>query len=215
MNVLIFGSSGALGSQICSVFQENKYRVFTHPHDSPLDSLSLPPSSLDVVVWAQGVNLKDSILDYSRSDCLSVINANVVYVLDSLNFLLANKSIKNGAKLCILSSIWQFLSRTEKLSYTISKSSLSGLVNSLAIDLGSFDIKVNLVAPGVVDTPMSRQNMSPDQRNNVLEQTPLCRLATTLDVANAVFSLCGPHNTFITGQTLVVDGGFSTSRIYK
>lgn len=215
MNVLIFGSNGSIGREIVKTFRRFDYNVFKHSYTLSLDSLCLSPNSIDAVVWAQGVNAKDSISSYSKLLSLDLFDANLFYILDSLKFILDKNYLNHGAKLCIISSIWQSISRDQKLSYILSKSSLSGLSRSLSIDLGDRDIKVNLVSPGVVDTPMSKKNMSDEQLADVISQTPLGRLATTMDVANVVYFLCSPLNSFVTGQNVVVDGGFSFSRVYE
>jgi hypothetical protein len=94
----------------------------------------------------------------------------------------------------------------------VSKAALDGLVKSCALDLGSRGILINAVLPGVVDTPMTRRHLSPDQIARVTDQTALQRLARPADVAEAVAFLVGPSNGAITGQSLPVDGGFAGLR---
>ena len=83
---------------------------------------------------------------------------------------------------------------------------MSGLCKSLASELGNLDIRCNVVAPGFIDTKMNH-NLTPEEREEFCNITPLKRLGTTEDVANATIFLASEKASFITGQTLYVDGG--------
>jgi NAD(P)-dependent dehydrogenase (short-subunit alcohol dehydrogenase family) len=77
--------------------------------------------------------------------------------------MLREDKIAEGAKMVIISSIWEEFSRENKLSYSISKSALSGLVKNLSYDLSSKNILINNVLPGVIDNEMSRKTLSTEQ----------------------------------------------------
>ena len=81
----------------------------------------------------------------------------------------------------------------------------------MAVDLSSFGIRVNCVAPGFIETSMSSRalNGDPDRRNKVLSRTPMGKLGQPEDIANAVYFLATDQAAFITGQSLKVDGGYS------
>ena len=91
-------------------------------------------------------------------------------------------------------------------NYAAAKAALIGFTKSLALEVGSRDITVNCVAPGIVDTDMTK-TMSPAQRDALLARVPLGRLGTPEDVANAVLFLASPRASYITGTTLHVNGG--------
>jgi len=132
--------------------------------------------------------------------------------LQSLSMLLKGALLQKSAKLCIVSSIWQEISRQNKLSYAISKSALRGLVLSLANDLAEDGHLVNAVLPGALDTPMTRSNLSEDQIRLIEHATKFNRLATLADVASTIYFLCSEENSGLTGQFLKVDLGFSDVR---
>ena len=122
--------------------------------------------------------------------------------------------IKNKGKVVILSSFWELITRQEKFSYTVTKAAVGGLVRSMAVDLGnSKGILVNGLLPGIVDSPMARGLLKPEQIANVEKQTPGKKMIIPSDVANAAFLLESEDNTAISGQSLVVDFGFSIARI--
>ena len=108
----------------------------------------------------------------------------------------------------IISSIWEVLSKKNKLSYSVSKSALSGLVKSLACDLSDYNILINNVLPGVVDNPMTHKMLTQEQINNIEKTTGFNRLITLHDIYNTVKFLV-TENTAVTGQSIVVDLGFT------
>jgi 3-oxoacyl-[acyl-carrier protein] reductase len=92
--------------------------------------------------------------------------------------------------------------------YSATKAALDGLTRSLARELGPRGIRVNTVAPGYFTSDMV-SSLTEEQRQRIVRRTPLGRLATFEDIVDAVRFLAGPDSRFMTGQSLVVDGGFT------
>ncbi len=223
MNALLFGAGGSLGSAIYSTLGEQGFELYTAGSKKSADSTKhiqleyeqeISPSKfshlpfLDAVIWSQGLNCNDSINDFRIDTMNSLWEANVAFIASSLSILLEAEKINAGSRLCIVSSIWQLEARSGKLSYSITKSALQGLIKSCALDLGKQGILINGVLPGVVDTPMTRRNLSSKQIDAIQEQSALNRLPEPIDIAEAVSFLIGPKNSSITGQFLIVDCGF-------
>ena len=166
----------------------------------------------DAVVWAQGTNVNDSVLEFDLDAHLEVLKANCVFVAATLAGLLEMNLLRDGARLCVISSIWQTIARERKLSYTVSKAALAGLVHSAAADLASRGILVNAVLPSVTDTAMTRAMLSSEQIDRFASATGFERLTSLDDVANTVAFLCSERNTGVTGQSIAVDLGYSTVR---
>jgi len=91
-------------------------------------------------------------------------------------------------------------------AYVMAKSAIGGLVKSLAVEYAKFGVTVNCVAPGVIDTEMNG-NLPQDIKDELAEETPLERLGTPEDVAQAVWFLASPAGDFFTGQVLAPNGG--------
>jgi len=226
-NLLLFGGSGVIGSAIADKFKSEGWSVCTlgRAHLNSEGSIIVWPQSeksivgnipsstpFDAVCWAQGANLNDSIYEFNEAAHLEIYQANVLYILRTLSQLLQNNLLLHPARLCIISSIWQNISRQQKLSYGISKAALHGLVLSLANDMAKDGDLVNAILPGALDTPMTRANLNAEQISTIENSVAFKRLAKLKDVANSAFYLCSPENTGVTGQFIKVDLGFSDVR---
>jgi NAD(P)-dependent dehydrogenase (short-subunit alcohol dehydrogenase family) len=220
---LVFGGSGQIGAACADALRGQGFEVIATSrqggegiaaYDPLADKLALPGEEpFDAVVWAQGANLNDSILDFDLSRHRAIYDANVTFVLESLHALLARDRLADRARLCVISSIWQTAARPNKLSYMVSKAALQGLVRSAATDLAERGILVNAVLPGALDTAMTRQNLTPEQIGRIAGMTKFGRLAALDDVAAVVAFLCSLANTSITGQFVAVDLGFQNARL--
>jgi len=224
--LLLLGASGSIGRAIHQKFVAQAWDVVGVTRNevsescqiswNPLDKTSAFPNEqgpFDAVCWAQGKNINDNIYSFNDEAHQEIYEANVLYVLKSLNYLISNNLLARPARLCVISSIWQEIARQNKLSYCISKSALKGLVLSLANDLGADGHLVNAILPGALDTPMTRQNLSEKQLSAVVNSTEFGRLPSLQDVANSAYFLCSDENTGMTGQFIKVDLGYSDVRI--
>jgi NAD(P)-dependent dehydrogenase (short-subunit alcohol dehydrogenase family) len=210
---LVFGASGTIGMS-CS----NSLSVFGNVVEAghEFNSIENQISSMNRfhgVIWAQGINLADSVGGLNFSDYEEVIAVNVTFILKTLKILLDKSKIEEGAQLVVLSSIWGGISRPNKLSYGVSKAALSGLIRSLAVDLGLKGIQVNSVSPGPIDTPMTRSNMNKAELDRAISESPLKRLVSLDEVTSVVCGLVTGKLSGITGQDIVVDGGWSVSKL--
>ena len=107
-----------------------------------------------------------------------------------------------------ISSIWSVVAKERRLAYAASKSAMSGVTRTLALELGQYGVLVNSIAPGYVNTELTSQNNSPEQIKNICSNIPLERLAEPEEIAEVAAFLCSRKNSYMTGQVLVVDGGY-------
>jgi hypothetical protein len=226
MRALIFGAKGSIGSYIFNELGKEQIIVVgtTSNPDKVSENVILVKNDefdnlnnidpFDIVIWTNGDNCNDNITTYNNEIFQRIIDANVTFILSTMHYLLENNKIKNNAKMVIVSSIWEELTRENKLSYSISKAALSGLVKNVAYDLSSQNILINNVLPGVIDNEMSQKTLSKEQFDYIKNYMNFGRLITLSDVYKTVKFLV-VENTGITGQSIKVDLGFTSIKKYS
>ena len=207
--VLLFGASGALGSACSHEFQSRGWDVVEIGRD--LERLE-ECSNISAVVWAQGTNFSSSFEDTTQSQWEEMLEANLFFTTKTLRIILNEKILKTDARLVLLSSIWQDFSRSNKSAYTVSKAALGGLVRALSVELGEIGLSVNAVLPGIIDTPMTRSNLSNAQIEKVMNETPSRSLVSTEQIAKVCHFLISEESNGINGQSITVDGGWTVSK---
>ena len=212
-NYLVFGSNGSIGSRCAEQLQNFGVVINGSRDPSKFDSALEQASTISGVIWAQGINSSDSIAAFKAEDFNKVIDANVTFILSTTRKLLESQKLSKDAQLVIVSSMWSQLCRPNKLAYSISKTALLGVIRSLAIDLGESGIQVNAVAPGPIDTPMTRENLSTQELNRLVSETPIKRLVTWDEVVNTLCAFVTGQMSGVTGQEVVIDGGWSVSKL--
>ena len=113
---------------------------------------------------------------------------------------------RRGGRIINVTSVVAFAGNAGQANYAAAKAGIVGFTRALAKELGGRSITVNAIAPGFIDTDMTR-DIAPDQRARMLEQIPLGRLGTPEEVAAAAAFLASPEAGYITGETLHVNGG--------
>ena len=160
----------------------------------------------DVLVNNAGVASQMLFTDVSEDEYDYVMDTNVksmfLVTRAFLPYMVRNK------KGCVInvSSMWGQVGASCEVVYSASKAAVIGMTRALAKEVGPSGIRVNCIAPGVIDTKMNA-NHSAETLTELAEDTPLGRLGTPQDVANVAVFLAGPRASFMTGQVLGVNGG--------
>jgi len=215
---LVTGASRGIGAAIAAALAEDGFSVLA-PTRSAMDLRS--DASIDtyvrsvvgpvhVLVNTAGINPISPLSQIADSDLQGTLQTNLLAPF-RLSRCLASRMIASGfGRIVNVSSIWSMVAREGRMTYSMSKAALNGLTRSLAIELAPFNILVNAVAPGYVLTDLTRQNNTEAELSEISRAIPLGRLAQPAEVAAVVAFLCSPDNTYITGQTIVVDGGYTS-----
>lgn len=165
--------------------------------------------SLDIVIANSGITLFGAFLEYSREDFMEVARVN-----QSGTFFLAQAAAKimkdqpNGGALLFTSSVTAHQSHENLAAYAMSKAAIEMLAKNLVLELAPFKIRVNTIAPGATVT--NRTTLDPNYENTWSKITPLGRPAAVQDIANAAAFLVSDEARHITGQTLIIDGGWTS-----
>ncbi|MDP2860814.1 MAG: SDR family NAD(P)-dependent oxidoreductase, partial [bacterium] len=146
-------------------------------------------------------------LELSESDWDKVIDINLKSVF--LCSQAAAKVMKEGSKIVSISSIASLVGFENLTHYCASKGGINGLVRALALELAPKKINVNAIAPGLIDTPGVDAGLNDEAKKQMLTMIPWNRMGLPEDIANAVVFLASPQSDYITGQVIVVDGGWT------
>ncbi|MEX0778175.1 MAG: SDR family oxidoreductase [Balneolales bacterium] len=166
---------------------------------------------IDILVNNAGVNAKKNVLDVTDDDFQSILQTNLTGLFSLTREVSKKMASRNKGSIIMVTSMAAIYGIPNVTAYTASKSAVLGMTRSLAVDLSPLGIRVNAIAPGFIETPMSRKAFSadPERKRKVLGRTPLQKLGTPGDVAAAAIYLASDSSKFITGINLPVDGGNS------
>jgi NAD(P)-dependent dehydrogenase (short-subunit alcohol dehydrogenase family) len=164
---------------------------------------------VDILVNNAGVNRLGSSAEITGAEFAALLQVNLIAPLRLIAAIADRMKQQSYGRIVNIGSIWGSVSRERRVAYSASKAGLMGLTRALAIELAPWNILVNLVAPGYVDTDLTRQNNSPAEIQAIEQTIPLRRLAKPEEIAECVAFLCSERNTYVTGQALTVDGGFT------
>jgi 3-oxoacyl-[acyl-carrier protein] reductase len=176
--------------------------------DKCVNEIKKQTKKIDLLVNCAGIGLYKLAQDTTIDEWNNLFNVNVsgAHYLTAkvVDLMVSNKS----GNIVNISSIWGSVGASMEVAYSASKSALIGYTKALAKEVAPSGIRVNCVCPGVIDTKMNSR-FSKEEIQELIEQTPLGRLGSGEDVANAVCFLASDESSFITGQVVTVDGGFT------
>ena len=161
---------------------------------------------INILVNNAGITKDTLLMKMKDEDWDQVINTNLKSVF-KLSQSVIRKMMKNRyGRIINISSVVGHTGNAGQTNYTAAKAGISGFTKSLAQEIGSRGITVNCVAPGFIDTDMTR-NLPEDYKNQLLNRIPLGKLGNPNDIANAVVFLASDNAGYITGETLHINGG--------
>ncbi len=163
---------------------------------------------IDVLVNNAGVALSKLFQLTTTDEVARVFGVNTFGVINCSKAVVPSMVSEKSGKIINISSIWGKVGASMETIYSASKGAVIAFTMALAKELAPSGISVNCVCPGVIDTDMLLE-YTDDDKKELKNQTPLNRLGTPQDVANAVYFLASEKATFITGQVITVDGGFA------
>lgn len=162
---------------------------------------------VDILVNSVGVQRRRPLLEATFDDLEYVYGVNMAGVFRMTQTLLPQMVAKGYGKVINVCSIGSFMGLDGKTVYAISKGALAQYTRSSAVELARFGIRVNGVAPGYVDTPMTHSHIHGDREAEFLARIPLGRYAEVNDLQGTFVFLASPASDYMIGQLLVLDGG--------
>jgi len=167
------------------------------------------PIEFDILVNNAGINTNNPFSAIKSDDYDSIQEVNVRSVLRLCQAVLPGMRRKRWGRIVNIASIFSIVSMAHRAAYSASKFGLDGLTTALAAEVASEGILANCVSPGLIETDLTRKNLSEEGIRELVSRVPIRRLGRPDEVAALVAWLSGPENTFMSGQNLVIDGGFT------
>lgn len=159
-----------------------------------------------IVVNNAGITRDNLLLRMKTADWEDVLSTNLSGVYRVSKACLRGMMKARHGRIINIASVIGIMGNAGQSNYAAAKAGIIGFSKSLAREIGSRNITVNVVAPGFIDTDMTR-GLSDEQRESMLANVPLRRLGEGVDIANAVLFLASPAGAYITGETMHVNGG--------
>jgi NAD(P)-dependent dehydrogenase (short-subunit alcohol dehydrogenase family) len=162
---------------------------------------------IDVLVNNAGIYPTKKFEDITAADFDTVMNINLRGTI--LCSQAAIKAMKPGARIINIASIAAFVGFDNLAHYCASKGAIVAMTRVMALELASKKITVNAIAPGIIATPGTKAELTDQAKAGLLAAIPLERLGTPDDIAGAALFLASDHASYITGQTIIIDGGYT------
>jgi|LauGreDrversion4_2_1035121.scaffolds.fasta_scaffold01563_10 3-oxoacyl-[acyl-carrier protein] reductase len=215
MNVLLTGSSRGIGNSIKIELESKGYTIIS-PSRSELDLANYdsvnkyePPCEIDVLINNAGINYLSDITSITIDKVSEMMQVNVISPMFLINKVSKSMISRKYGKILNISSIFGSRSKEKRVMYSTTKSAIEGMTRGVAMDLSKYNIMVNSVSPGYVDTSLTKQNNTEQELEIIKSKIPMKMLAEPKDIANVVMFLISKENTYVTGQNIFVDGGLS------
>ena len=230
-NIFISGASRGIGKSMAKHFAKSNFNVVgtsrnNFKFDDDLENLlpikldvtsrndvkdcfdELKSKNLlpDILINNAGITADQLFLRMSDDDWDNVINTNLTGTFNLTKIFLKNMIKNKFGRIINISSISGLMGNPGQVNYSSSKAALNGFTKSLAKEVGSRNITVNCVAPGFIDTDMTSY-IGQNERNEILKKIPLNKFGSPEDISKLVMFLISDEASYITGQTISIDGG--------
>ncbi len=163
----------------------------------------------DILINNAGINKTGKFEEITLEDFKRIQQINLFAPFVLCQAAIVGMREKKWGRIVNINSIYGKISRAYRAAYSASKFGLDGMTIALAAELGAFNILANSVAPGFVDTEMTKYMLGEDGIRKMVSQVPVPRLGTAQEIAELVLWLASPHNTFVNGQNIAIDGGYT------
>lgn len=166
-------------------------------------------SSVDILINNAGITRDNILIRMKEEEWDEIINTNLSSVYKMSKAVLRGMIKKKSGRIISITSVVGAMGNAGQSNYAAAKAGIMGFTKSLAREVGTRGITVNAIAPGFIETDMTN-SLTEDQKAALASQIPMARLGTVDEIAQAVLFLAGDSGSYITAQTLHVNGGMYT-----
>ena len=212
----ITGGARGIGAAICEELGRHGVELIA-PSRTELD-LANPNSvdsylrrqvnlEVDILINNAGINVLNAVPAIDLATFEEMQRVNLTAALRLIQCFAPGMARRGWGRVLSMSSILGLRARQRRAAYSITKAGLEALTRSVAVEFGPMGVLANSLAPGFVDTDLTSQNNPPEVIAEIAARIPLGRLAKPAEIAKVAAFLVSDENTYLTGQTIAVDGG--------
>ena len=229
-NVLVTGGLGGIGTSIMNCFKEQKANVyitgtkrnklvtginyikcdFDNSKEFEFFLSSIKELEIDILVNNAGINKIDKFQNIKKEDFIKIHKVNTFAPFRITQEVLHNMKKRKWGRIVNISSIFGNISKEYRASYSSSKFALDGLTAALSAEVAKNGILVNTVSPGFIKTDLTQKILGSDGIKEMSSLVPIGRLGRPVEIAKFIIWLCSDENSYISGQNLIIDGGFTS-----
>lgn len=230
MNALVTGGTRGIGSATAALLAESGYEVtvtgrsakgtppkgcryvqadFSNAGDTERLAGEIASWNLSVLINNAGINKIGPLETYSPADFLRIQQVNVTAPFLLCQAVVPSMRKNQYGRILNITSVFGVVSRAQRSAYSTSKFGLFGLTRALALETAGDNVLVNCLAPGFIDTELTRGILGEKGMAEMARSIPQGRLGRPEEIAVCARFLVSPENTYMTGQNVVVDGGFT------
>jgi NAD(P)-dependent dehydrogenase (short-subunit alcohol dehydrogenase family) len=179
--------------------------------DGLVEQLEATHGPLDILVNNAGINMKKPALEVTDEDFNRIIHTNLNAVFALTRAAAKRMVARRSGSILMISSMAAYYGIDRVVAYAASKSAVEGMVKVLASEFSAQGVRINAIAPGFIETEMSRtaMNSDPDRRDRAMRRTPMGKFGKPSDIGHAAVFLASEAARYVTGVSLPVDGGNS------
>ncbi len=230
-NILITGGTRGIGQAIVNEFMKEKnYNIYVTGKTDIIEKnfqfnylkcdfletesfynliKTIANLKIDILINCAGINKIGELENYSTEDFLKLQKVNITAPFELCKAVLPFMKSQRWGRIINISSILGKIGKEYRSAYSATKFALDGLTVSLAAEVAEFGILANCVAPGFIETDLTRNILGEEGIKNVVKEIPMKRLGKPQEIAKLVYWLSSEENTYLTGQNIAIDGGFS------
>ena len=214
---LVTGASRGIGKSIKEVLSKDGIETIS-PNRNELDLsssesidkfLSQTSADIDIIINNAGILKVGEHNEFSSDDFHEILQVNVVAPFKIISGFVEKMKVQNFGRIVNISSVWGQKSKKGRTLYSSSKAALDALTRSLAIEFASYNILINSVAPGYIETDMLKQCNTEEELSIIRDTIPMKRFGKKIEIAELVRFLSSEDNSYITGQVFTIDGGYT------
>lgn len=165
--------------------------------------------NIDICVNNAGINIIKPFTEYSVDELSRLVNIDLAAPFMVTQRLIPGMKARGFGRVVNIASIWSEISKAERSLYTMAKAGLAGLTRTLAVEYSQYNVLVNAVSPGFTKTELTAKSLTALEIEMLSKNIPAGRLAEPIEIARTVLFLCSELNSYISGQNIVVDGGYT------